>query len=107
MQPDPPIRQPLGSAVKFFVAAIVVLGMVGGVLIVAYSGYETSPKHGGTPVFVPAPQAYLLAATMFGMSVIGWVALVRERWRSLAASAVAVLLYLAVAIALTAHLGAQ
>ena len=104
MQPDPPTRQPLGSAVKFFVAAIVVLGMVGGVLIVAYSGYETSPKRGGTPVFVPAPQAYFLAAPMFGMSAIGWLALVRERWRSSAAGAAAGLLYLAVAVGSTAFL---
>ncbi len=105
MPPERGLRQPLGTAVKFFVAAIVVLGMVGGALIVAYAGYETSPKRGGTPVFVPAPQAYLLAAPMFGMSVIGWVALVRERWRSITVGAVAVLLYLAVAAGLTALLG--
>jgi hypothetical protein len=42
---------------------------------------------------------------MFGMSVIGWVALVRERWRSITVGAVAVLLYLAVAAGLTALLG--
>lgn len=96
--------QPLSLAVQFFVAAIVVLGMVGGALIVAHSGYETSPKSGGTPVFVPAPQAYFLAATMFGMSVIGMVALIWSRRRSVGLAAIFVLLYVAIAAAATSVL---
>ncbi len=91
--------QPLGLALQLSVAAIVVLGMVGGTLIVAHSGYETSPKGGGIPVFVPAPQAYFLAATMFGMSVIGMVALIWSRRQSVGLAALFVLLYVAIAVA--------
>lgn len=54
------------------VGALVLLGLVGGSLILAYSGFVTSPKRGGAPTFVPLPQAYVLVATMYGMS---WLAL--------------------------------
>jgi hypothetical protein len=95
---------PLTPAVQFFTAAIVVLGFLGGCLIVAYSGYSTSPKRGGIPVFVPAPEAYLLAATMFGMSVIGLVALLRARRLSMASVAFAVVVYIAIALAFMGYL---
>lgn len=94
----------LNPAVQFFTAAIVLLGMLGGCLIVAYSGYETSPKRGSIPVFVPAPQAYLLAATMFGMSLIGMLALLRARRFSMPAIAAAVVVYGAVAAVFTGYL---
>jgi predicted tellurium resistance membrane protein TerC len=64
--------------ILFPVAALVLLGFIGGTLIVAHSGFETSPKRGGTSVFVPAPQAYFLATMLFCVSIIGWVALIRE-----------------------------
>jgi len=69
----------LTPAVQFFVAAIVLLGLVGGSLIVAHSGFATSPRRGGPSTFVPAPQAYLLAATMYAMSFVGMLALLRNR----------------------------
>jgi len=69
----------LSTAVQFFVAAIVLLGLVGGSLIVAQSGFGTSPRRGGPSTFVPAPQAYLLAAVMYSMSFIGTLALLRNR----------------------------
>lgn len=69
----PPVPGPAQVAI----AAIVLLGMVGGCLILAHSGFETSPRRGGHSVFVPAPQAYLLAAAMYGMSSIGLLALLR------------------------------
>ena len=92
--------QELSPAAQVAVCALVLLGTVGGSLVVTYSGFTTSPKHGGASVFVPAPQAYLLAATMYGMSVVGVVALVRCRWRSGIVQALAAMLYVLAAIAL-------
>jgi len=75
------------------IAAMFVLGLLGGTLVVAYSGFETSPRRGGTPVFVPAPEAYFIAAIMYGMSCLAMLALLRNRNRSPALSAAAVLAY--------------
>lgn len=92
--------EPYGAGLRLFIAAIVVLGLVGGSLIVAHSGFETSPRRGGRSVFVPAPQAYLLAATMYGMSVVAWVALLRERTRSTGVLALSLAIYAVVAAGL-------
>ena len=92
------------AAVQVAIAAIVVLGWVGGSLIVAHSGFATSPKRGGTSVFVPAPQAYVLAATMYGMSLVGLLALLSARRASKSTMAVALVVYVALAVALTASL---
>lgn len=64
-------NESLSPAAQLSIAAIVLLGMVGGSLVLAHGGFETSPKHGGQPVFVPAPLSYFMAATMYGMSVLG------------------------------------
>ncbi|MFC3147430.1 hypothetical protein [Piscinibacterium candidicorallinum] len=45
----------------------------------AHSGFESSPKRGGPSVFVPAPQAYAMAAIMYAMGFIGLLALLRSR----------------------------
>lgn len=92
----------LSPAVQVAVAALVLLGWVGGSLIVAHSGFSTSPRRGGPSTFVPAPQAYLLAATMYGMSVVGVLALLRSRQVSRSVIAVALVIYVCVAAALTA-----
>ena len=98
-------NQSLNSAAQISVAAIVLLGMVGGSLIVARGGFETSPKHGGQPVFVPAPQGYFIAATMYGMSVLGMIALIREwRW-SRTAMVLALVLYASLAVAFVLGIG--
>jgi hypothetical protein len=92
-------NQSLGFAAQLSIAAIVLLGMVGGSLILAHGGFETSPKRGGQSVFVPAPLSYVMAATMYGMSVVGMLALIREwRWSRMA-MALTVVLYVAVAVA--------
>ncbi|MFD0727583.1 hypothetical protein [Lysobacter brunescens] len=75
------------------IAALFFLGLLGGTLIVAYSGYETSPRRGGTSVFVPAPEAYFIAAIMYAMSCLAMLALLRNRSKSLAWSAAAVFAY--------------
>lgn len=74
-----------------------ILGLLGGTLIVAYSGYETSPRRGGTPVFVPAPQAYIIAAAMYGMSCLAMLALLRSRTKSFVWAAAAVTGYVLLA----------
>jgi hypothetical protein len=83
----------------------VLLGMVGGSLIVAHGGYETSPRRGGSPVFVPAPQGFIIAAMMYGMSVLGMVALLRAWHQSRATIAVAIALYAVVAVIFVSALG--
>ena len=92
---------PISLGAKLSVAAIVLLGMLGGALVVAHSGFETSPRRGGHSVFVPAPEAYLLAATMFGMSALGLLALLQQRGASVAAMAAALAGYGAAAAYLT------
>jgi len=92
----------LSPAVQFFVAAIVLLGLIGGSLIVAHSGFATSPRRGGPSTFVPAPQAYLLAAVMYGMSFVGLLALLRSRHASLLLHSLAAALFAAGATALVA-----
>jgi hypothetical protein len=72
---------PLNPAAQAAVAALVLLGLLGGSLILAHGGFATSPKRGGTSIFVPMPEAGLLAATLYGMSCIGLLALLRH-WRA-------------------------
>ena len=100
------MKQPsLTTAAQLSIAALVLLGMVGGSLIVAHGGYETSPKRGGVPVFVPAPQSFIVAAMMYGMSVLGMVALLRAHHQSRTTIAIACVLYAIVAVVFVAILG--
>lgn len=87
-------------AAQAAVAAIVLLGLLGGSLILAQSGFTTAPKRGGPSVFVPAPQAYVLAVLMYGMSAIGLLALLRAWALSALGTAAAALIYLSVAVVL-------
>lgn len=98
---QPPVLSP---AAQVAIAAIVLLGLIGGSLIVAHSGFATSPKRGGPSTFVPAPQAYLLAATMYGMSVLGLLGLLQSRMVSRSVIGLALVAYVCVAAALTAFL---
>ena len=82
------------------VTALALLGLLGGSLVVAHSGFSTSPKFGGIPVYVPAPQAYFMAALMYAMSIIGLIALLRARKLSVVACCLVVALYVGVAAAL-------
>ncbi|RFO98508.1 hypothetical protein DIC66_01050 [Rhodoferax lacus] len=97
-----PLQHSKGAQVA--VAVMVVLGLLGGCLIVAHSGFGTSPRRGGPSIFVPVPQAYVLAFTMFGMSMLGLLALLQGRRVSRTASALAVVLYAVVVTFLTTAL---
>ena len=70
----------LGLGAQIAIIALVVLGLVGGCLIIAYSGFATLPKTRSVhSVFVPLPEAYLMAAAMYGQSVIGMLVLLRDQ----------------------------
>lgn len=94
----------LNPGAQIAVAAIVLLGLLGGCLIVAYAGFGTSPRRGGPSTFVPAPEAYLLAALMYAMSSVGLLALLRSRNASGPVLLLAAVVYIAAAVLLTAVL---
>ncbi|MGV8805461.1 MAG: hypothetical protein ACWA6Y_10920 [Polaromonas sp.] len=100
MKPQPPLNLPA----RLSIAALVLLGLIGGSLIVAHSGFETSPRRGGTPTFVPAPEAYVLALIMYLMSSLALIALLRNRNTSRQAIAAALCAYVAIAASLVAAL---
>lgn len=89
--------KPMSMPLRLSIAAMFVLGLLGGTLIMAHSGFETSPRRGGTSVFVPLPEAYVIAATMYGMSLLAMLALLRSRTQSVFWAAVAVASYVLLA----------
>lgn len=86
-------RLPLTLPAKLSIAALCLLGLLGGSLVVAYAGFETSPRRGGTPTFVPAPQAYVMAVVMYLMSCLALLALLRDRGASAGVTARAFVAY--------------
>ena len=100
LRPQPPLNLPA----QLSIAALVLLGLAGGSLIVVHSGFATSPRRGGTPTFVPVPEAYLLAVLMYLMSSLALVVLLRNRNISKPAIAGALCVYGVVAAALVAVL---
>ena len=54
------------------------LGLLGGCLVVAGHGFTTSGKRGQWQIFVPPPQAYVMAAIMFALSAIALLWLLRQ-----------------------------
>ena len=70
----------LGRGAQIAIMSLVFLGLIGGSLILAHSGFSTLPKTRGVQsVYVPSPEAYLLVAAMYGQSFIGMLALLRAR----------------------------
>lgn len=53
------------------VLSLAFFALVGGCLVLAQDGFTTSSKRGYWSIFVPAPQAYLMAAFMFTLSILG------------------------------------
>jgi hypothetical protein len=96
--------EPFNLPARLSIAALVVLGLLGGSLIVAHAGFETSPRRGGPSTFVPAPEAYILAAIMYLLSAVAMLALLRDRRCSMPAIGGAFLAYPAIAGALVAVL---
>lgn len=79
-----PSPAPLSLPASISIFALAVLGLLGGSLIVAHAGFETSPRRGGSSTFVPAPEAYILSAVMYAMSCIALLVLLRDRQASAA-----------------------
>lgn len=77
-----PAPTPLNLPAKISIAALAVLGLLGGSLIVAHAGFATSPRRGGPSIFVPAPEAYILSAVMYAMSFLALWVLLRDRQAS-------------------------
>ena len=88
---------PLNLPAKLSIAALCVLGLLGGSLIVAHAGFETSPRRGGTPTFVPVPEAYILAAVMYLMSCLAMLVLLRSRTTSFSVTLAALFGYVVAA----------
>lgn len=84
------------------VAALILLGLIGGSMIVADAGFTTSSKRATSSIFVSGTPAYLVAAIMFSMSVLGMLALMRERRLSRLSVAIATLAYASIAAVLIA-----
>lgn len=60
------------------VFSLAFFALAGGCLILAQEGFTTSSKRGHWSVFVPLPEAWLMAAIMFALSFLGLVWLLRE-----------------------------
>jgi hypothetical protein len=95
------LPEKLGLGAQIAIMALLILGLIGGSLIIAHTGFETSPKtRGAQSVFVPLPQAYLMVAAMYGQSFIGMLVLLRARKISNMGIFLCVLGYTAVAFLL-------
>lgn len=87
----------LNLPAKLSIAALALLGLLGGSLIVAHAGFETSPRRGGASTFVPVPEAYILSAVMYLMSCLALLVLLRDRQASTTTMVLAVGAYVAAA----------
>ncbi len=82
---------------KLSIAALALLGLLGGSLIVAHAGFETSPRRGGASTFVPVPEAYILSSVMYLMSCLALLVLLRNRQASTTTMVLAAGAYVAAA----------
>ena len=83
------------------VASLTFFALVGGCLVLAQGGFTTSSKRGHWSIFVPAPQAYVMAAIMFTLSVLGMLWLLQQVQASRLTCLVAVAWYSSATYALT------
>jgi hypothetical protein len=72
----------LSNLTRCFILALVILGLIGGSYILAHAGFGSSSKTGANPIFVPLPQAYILAALLYALSGIAALVLLRSVKRS-------------------------
>ncbi len=59
--------------------AVSMLGLFAAAFVVAQDGFTYSAKRRGTEIFVPAPEAYFVAAIFFVMSVLALLAILQAR----------------------------
>ncbi len=67
----------LTRGAQFAIAVLVALGTIGGSMIIALGGFNTSSKRIASVIFVSGIPAYFLATIMFSLAVVGMVALLR------------------------------
>jgi hypothetical protein len=60
------------------VLSLAFFALLGACLILSQDGFATSSKRGDWSIFVPAPQAYVMAGIMFTLSVLGLLWLLQQ-----------------------------
>jgi len=83
------------------VCALGLLGLIGGCLVLSQDGFTTSSKRGHWQIFVPAPQAYVMAAIMFALSVVASIWLLQQARAKTSTYVYYIVVYVAAAIGLT------
>ena len=77
-------QMPISRSALYAIAALALLGMLGGWLILLSGGFHHQiHRYTKETVLVTGAPALLMAAIMFGLSVLGVLALVRARGASL------------------------
>lgn len=87
--------EPPSTAGCIAVAALGLLGLVGGAFIVAIGGFTHTPKWSKVSTFVGGPPAYAMAAIFFTLSVLACLSLLRSFAATLLQQAAAAAGYLA------------
>ena len=88
------------------VFSLALLSLVGGCLILSQGGFTTSSKRGHWSIFVPVPEAYVMAAIMFALSILANLWLLREARARPITYAFAISGYCGAAFLLTAYFAA-
>ena len=89
------------------VLSLAFFALMGGCLILAQDGFTTSSKRGLWPIFVPAPQAYVMAALMFTLSFLGLLWLLQQIRASRTIYLLSIAGYGAAVVVLTKFLATQ
>lgn len=93
--------QTMRKAIIASVTTLCAIGMLGGCLILAGNGFITSSKRADWHIFVPAPQAYIMAAIMFALSGIALLWLLQQVQALVLGYALGAAAYIGVAIIIT------
>jgi hypothetical protein len=83
------------------VFALTFFALMGGCFVLAQDGFTTTSKRGNWSIFVPAPQAYVMAAIMFTLSLLGAVWLLQQSKTSRSVWLIATAGYACAAFAMT------
>lgn len=86
------------------VTALALLGMIGMCLIFAEQGFTTSSKRAHWSIFVPLPQAYIMAGIMFALSSIAVLWLLQQAKANLLGYLVTIVAYVLASIFITEFL---
>ena len=93
--------EPKNKALIASVTALAALAMIGGCLVLAGDGFTASGKRGQHVIFVPLPQAYIMAAILFALSVVAVLWLLQQAKTRAWGYAVCAMAYVGVAFLVT------